>query len=545
MDYIIKQGDSLSSIAKRNNVTVASLQAANNISNPNFIKAGGTLKISNTVSGLPSASNVLPVASLTSENNLQGSLQAKPATPVPSNAPFSYAQQAQDALNAQSEQVNPYEVQNNSYIEDLKKQIGMQNDKSSDLAALNESKGVNTNNKLINDISSEILGNRTQGQIQKLDKGKAGGLTVGGAQNIDGEIDRQTAIRNLTLGSQLQAAQGNLSVAKDLVEQSINAKYEPIQNKIEALKQYLDLNKDALEKFDKKAYANQQTLLAAKQKDLELEIKKDSDIQNMIINASSQGATRDLTARAAKAKTPSEAAIILGQFAGDYYKTELLKSQIKTDAAQRANYNASAAKTRSETTATDSITINGQTTSLSQALSSKKISEGSRTKIIDSLGVVESLKAFADRNKTGNISGVNAFAGFAVDKLSSPESIKNRADLNAIELKVQQWASGASLTTEQIKQVSNLVPKASDTDSQAKTKTENLVDFMNNQIKATLKGNDIEYNPEKVKLFDDVTIVQSSNPVLNSWFMNTVSSFNKINNQPATAASYGFTDNKK
>jgi hypothetical protein len=61
----------------------------------------------------------------------------------------------------------------------------------------------------------------------------------------------------------------------------------------------------------------------------------------MIVQGASQNAPQDLLTRAKNAKTPSEAAIILGQYAGDYYKTELLKQQIATEKAQRAKINAS------------------------------------------------------------------------------------------------------------------------------------------------------------------------------------------------------------
>jgi hypothetical protein len=69
------------------------------------------------------------------------------------------------------------------------------------------------------------------------------------------------------------------------------------------------------------------------------------------------------------------------------------------------------------------------------------------------------------------------------DYLSSEKSIKNRAYLDAINLRVQQWASGASLTESQIKQVNKLVPKPTDTDYTAKAKANALIDFMNQQVK--------------------------------------------------------------
>jgi LysM repeat protein len=46
MSYSIKAGDTLSAIAARNNTTVANLAKLNNISDPNKINAGQTIKLS-------------------------------------------------------------------------------------------------------------------------------------------------------------------------------------------------------------------------------------------------------------------------------------------------------------------------------------------------------------------------------------------------------------------------------------------------------------------------------------------------------------------
>lgn len=327
MDYTIKQGDNLSSIAARNNTTVANIQSANNISNPNLIKAGGILKIPNLPAGTVKTSPITSISNLTNGTQLQGNLVTT-APALPSTAPVTNLVLAEQALAATNGATSQLESNNTTYIDELKASLGMTENKQTDINAANEAQGVNANRKVIKEISDQILGGQTADQIQKLEKGKLGGLTVGGGQNIDNEINREAAVRNLSLGAKLSAAQGNLVLSQDLAEQAINTKYAPLEAKIANLKTYLDLNKDELTRVNAKAYKEQEILLNTKEKDLAETKKNESDKQNILINASSQGAPSSLVKRAQAAKTPGEAAMILGTYAGDYYKNEKLKSEL-------------------------------------------------------------------------------------------------------------------------------------------------------------------------------------------------------------------------
>lgn len=99
---------------------------------------------------------------------------------------------------------------------------------------------------------------------------------------------------------------------------------------------------------------------------------------------------------------------------------------------------------------------------------------------------------------------------------------------------MQQWASGASLTEEQTKKVNALVPRPTDTDSVAVTKTQNLVDFMEGQIRASLKANNIEYNPPKAQLFTKESTSKNEGGDIGE-FENTL---NQVNKGVQSASSY-------
>ena len=296
--------------------------------------------------------------SLTANNSIYGNLSTPSTNTINTQPVVNYAQLANDSFNQVDE--NPYAVENQSIVNKYKTSMGLLEGKSTDTRDYNQSLGVNESRANITDLSSQILALNNKTQSDKLGIGmNQGGLTVNDRNANESMIDRQSAIKSLTLGAQLNAAQGKLSLAQDLVNQAISAKYDPIETRINNLKTTLELNKPFLERYDKKAYEKQTALLNAKQKDLEERKKNETDIQNLIINASQQGASSNLMAQASKAKTPMEAAQILGQYAGDYRKARLLEAQIKTEFAQQSKYYADAAKTRREIRA---LTVDGKST---------------------------------------------------------------------------------------------------------------------------------------------------------------------------------------
>lgn len=113
--------------------------------------------------------------------------------------------------------------------------------------------------------------------------------------------------------------------------------------------------------------------------------------------------------------------------------------------------------------------------------------------------VVGGLQKFAERNSSGQFPGVGIFS--APGGFNSQEAVANQSDINAINLKVQQWASGASLTDAQTKMVDKLVPRQGDTYAQTKQKTNELVNFMLGQAQGYLASQGMQYTPETVDLF--------------------------------------------
>ena len=160
---------------------------------------------------------------------------------------------------------------------------------------------------------------------------------------------------------------------------------------------------------------------------------------------------------------------------------------------------------------------------LTALLKNKNIGQGTRTKVADVLGVLTATESLANSRQTTGFKGVSPFNNILDNKFfgiglpfrnvgKSKESIENAGYIDAINLKVQQWASGSSLTSEQIKQVERFTPKMTDSDSSVRTKLNNLHNFMQEQAKSQLQSEGIAYVPNKVNLFEAYDLLQKASP---------------------------------
>lgn len=145
------------------------------------------------------------------------------------------------------------------------------------------------------------------------------------------------------LNARAIGTQGNVQLAVDTAKQAVDLKYAPMKETIATYEAQLKALEPILNADEKKQARAQEVKTKLALNELEQKQAGEKALQEIIINASSQGAPASLVSRAEKAKTPAQAAMILGQYAGDFYKTELLKAQI---ASQKANTAESYAKIR-------------------------------------------------------------------------------------------------------------------------------------------------------------------------------------------------------
>ena len=157
---------------------------------------------------------------------------------------------------------------------------------------------------------------------------------------------------------------------------------------------------------------------------------------------------------------------------------------------------------------------------------SKKISAGTKTQMANTLGVVNALQDLATQRQTTGFKGISPFNALLDiqipftdinvlpfrESMKSKEAVENRQYLEAINLKVQQWASGASLTKQQTDQVNQFTPRPTDTDEKVRTKINGLANFMMTQVATQLQTEGINFKPEKVNLFETYDLLKNASP---------------------------------
>lgn len=209
--------------------------------------------------------------------------------------------------------------------------------------------GIGQSKQQLQDISSQILKKiaevnqddiRLIQSTSKLEQQKIPIEFITGQQQSverDARIARALKMSEVgVLNASALALQGNIALAMETAKQAVDLKYAPYKEEIELWKAQKESIKDTVTSEESERLKKMELKANLALKDLENRQKNEEALQSMLVTASSQNAPIDLLNRAKNAKTPSEAAMILGQYAGDFYKTELLKQQIATEKAQRS-----------------------------------------------------------------------------------------------------------------------------------------------------------------------------------------------------------------
>jgi len=287
---------------------------------------------------VPKASNKADLSTITNSPQIKGDLTT-PTAPVPSTAGVSsYAQLAQDALKNIQNQTNQQENAYTSIIDQYKTAQAATEGKNQYTQDLNNQYGVNTKAQAVQDIINQIQANEAALNQNKIGYGlNVGGVTASSQQAFNSEAERANTVKQLGLGASLAATQGNLALAQNFVNQAVAAKYDDAEARLKNLKDSYLMNKDELERVNKKAYDQQLMTLNAKQKDLEEKKKNFEAGQKMVIDAS-PFAPADITAKALKivqdGGSQLQVAQALGKYGGDYLGNLVKQSQIAENYAQ-------------------------------------------------------------------------------------------------------------------------------------------------------------------------------------------------------------------
>ena len=183
-----------------------------------------------------------------------------------------------------------------------------------------ESQGVPALLKTQQDLSGQLTQLQAEAkaipiQIQKEAEGR--GITAGGAAPLERGRLRDNAIKALYVSSTLEATRGNISLALDLVDRAVKAKYDPIREEIVAAKANLDLiiNSPEYTNAEKKRAAQQKALQDEKERVLNTQADEQKQIWGIATTAAQNGADA-LTIRNIQNATTKEEALRIASEAG-------------------------------------------------------------------------------------------------------------------------------------------------------------------------------------------------------------------------------------
>lgn len=325
-----------------------------------------------------------------------------------------------EAVNKQLEQAQKEQEANRASQSNLSSALL---GKTEDTQSFQQTAGVNAANDVLMQQATQLADLNAQAQslqreaqaipIQVENESMGRGRTAAGVAPIQTARLRDNALRALSIAQQsdvasaaLTGSQIRLQAAKDKAQQMVDLKYKPIEDALAIKKEQYELNKDVLASVDKKR--TEALSAAIKKEERELEEKKANEkgIADLVMNAAGQGAPEELRVRAAKAKTPMEAANILGVYAGDYLKNELLRAQIAKTKAEMVKVDTQTSLLTPQPTGVvtapngDAIGIPNETLS---AIGRLKLNEGQANAVAFTSRMIQSAKAID--GQLGKITG--------------------------------------------------------------------------------------------------------------------------------------------
>jgi hypothetical protein len=184
------------------------------------------------------------------------------------------------------------ETQTSSLTEELKKQMEAGLGRGRALVDAQTQLGVPKSVKQLQDVNLQLAQTKEQFDLaqERLRSGTGLTNTISGKS---GQVERERAIRMGALATTAQALQGNIQLAKQTAQETVDLKYADIEQQIANTKTLLELNYDQMSREDKKKADELNVILNARQEAVEEQKLTDTGIQNIMIQAAENGADQD------------------------------------------------------------------------------------------------------------------------------------------------------------------------------------------------------------------------------------------------------------
>lgn len=411
-----------------------------------------------------------------------------------------------------------------------------------ELAKQQEIAGVNAKKAELQSINNQII-NKTaeinQSDIQLIADQRAEErrdtllpFAQEGQAKLAGDAAILRALKTSEIGvlnAQALAKQGDIALAIETAQQAVDLKYAPYKDNIATWQAQYNAIKPLLDKDEKK----QGLAMELKGKMALEEIQKVADFQkDALKNAIQNNAPQSIISKINNAHTVDEITAV----GSDYIVSPSDKLDLLLKKAQINKINSEILdNTTDKTVSLSTATLpNGKPDVVSEAAQviDRYGGKSGVPSASSALGVMASLQKLVLDNPNGQFIGsapIKLAPGLTRGKDARSQRIKNRVDIEGINLKVQQWASGAALTDKQTKQVMKMVPDSNDTDAKIREKINSLTNLMQQQVKSELASKGIDYTPTPVSYFSSIGGLQND---ATSNYLDKIDSVFNVSNSP-------------
>lgn len=339
------------------------------------------------------------------------------------------------------------------------------------------------------------------------------GLTTGAVMGQQGAVDRARLAKLNSKASEIgllqaqdSALKGDIETAQNAVDRAIDLKYQDREMEYTIKKAQYDRIKETLTAEEKKRGDALQAALEKEKTALAEKKEKEKDIQDLAFKVAPIDPS--LVSSISSAKTFNEA-LRLAAPALNKLNREIIKVGDSTKLVDKLTGKVIQDYGTGKSATTDNYAISKTTLdtindgdivkTIAGVINKSGAKQSQSTN--DAINVISGLQQLVKDAPSGVFKGVNPLLR-TPNKFASSEALTNRSNIEAINLKVQQWASGAALTEEQTKQVAKITPRVGDTDKQIKAKTNALANYMVSQVSGQLAGQGIGFSMDNIDLFN-------------------------------------------
>jgi len=284
-----------------------------------------------------SATPLSPTAWLEQQNAVTSqSLTSTPSLDLPSTPQEPDYQSLLKSIPQLSPEPTQAETQQTDIIQQLMSTMKATGERSAAQLEAEQRLGVPQQQRELLEMTNQIRSLQMEAaaipiQIQQEFEGR--GATKGGVAPIEAGRLRENTLKALQVSAVAQAMQGNLMLAQAQADREVELRFAPLEAQLEFLKTAYSINKDILDREDKKRSQELSFILNERERFLNEQKEERQNVNNMAMTALQFGATPDVANKIMGAKSFEEAISIGGQYLGESFRLQVQAQKFQQDMA--------------------------------------------------------------------------------------------------------------------------------------------------------------------------------------------------------------------